>query len=140
METIEGIIIKVTPFAETAHILTLFSKQHGTVSLIYKNGSKKQLRSYSPLLKIEALTVVSEKELWKAKELTILCSYQGLRLSLEKLTLAIYLLQAVAKIVPEKTSCASIYTLFDEHLLALHSTVNPYAVAASFLLKLYLEE
>jgi hypothetical protein len=137
MQKVEGIILKTSSFEDSSHILHVLSKEFGIISLVAKGYSSKIQRSYSPLLKIEAIVIQSQKELWKCKELTIVASYTGLRLSLEKLKLASYLIKIVHQILPQKVPLEEIYTLLDEHLYSLSTGAMPYTKASSFLLKFF---
>ncbi|MDB6081248.1 MAG: recO [Chlamydiia bacterium] len=140
MKSIEGIILKARSFGEASHILTLFSKECGLIQLVTNNHYKKFLRSYSPLLKVEADVIPSDKELWKCKELIITASYQACRLNLEKLKIAIFILHKIHRILPYRQPIESLYVIIDEHLNALNEHPKPYAAGASLLLKLYHHE
>ncbi len=137
MQKVEGIILKTSSFEESAHILHVLSKEFGLVSLVAKAYSSKLQRSYSPLLKIEAVVVQSEKELWKCKELVITQSYPSLRMSLDAIRLATHLIQEIYQIIPRRYAVETIYTLLDEHLSAFSTACSPYIIASSFLLKFF---
>ncbi|HXF28513.1 MAG TPA: recombination protein O N-terminal domain-containing protein, partial [Chlamydiales bacterium] len=73
MQALEGIILKTVRLQETNEILTLFSKEQGIISLIVK----RRQQSFSPLLKIEAEIMISEKELKKCRHIHVTGSFQG---------------------------------------------------------------
>ena len=140
MQKVEGIVLKANSFEDAKHILHVFSKEFGIISLVVKGHTAKIKRSYSPLLKIEATVLKTQNELWKCKELYITASYPGLRLKLEKLEIAILMIKFLYQILPQKAARQEIYTLFDEHLQHLSSEEEIYAKASSFLMKiLYIE-
>jgi len=140
MQSIEGIIVKAAVFEESSHLLTIFSKECGIIRVIHKSSAKKMIRSFSQLLKVEATVTVSQKELWKCRELQIVASYQGLRRQLITLEIGTYLLKRIEAFLPPRQPVDELYHLLDDHLLALAEQVRPYAVGASFLLKLYQHE
>jgi recombinational DNA repair protein (RecF pathway) len=140
MEAIEAIITRSTPFEERGHILLAFSSQFGFISLFHKQFKSQNMRGLSPLLKIEAEVIPSEKDLWKAKKLHITGSYQALRLNRDKLSLAFFFLKTLEELLPKRAQSLFHYGLLDSHLDLLKEGRSPFAVASSFLLKLYAHE
>lgn len=140
MKAIEGIILKTSSFEERSHLVTLFSKECGLIQIVTKSYSQKIQQSFSPLLKVEAQVALSDKELWKCTHIMTTASYQALRLNLEKLKIASYLLKKLQRILPPKQPVEYLYTLLDSHLFAMGEYRSPYSVGASFLLKLYEHE
>jgi DNA repair protein RecO len=135
MQSTEAIILKTVSYLETSHVLTLFSREFGIVSVMLKSLSKNKARSYSALLKVEAEIIPSEKELWKCRGIAILSSYPQLRTSLIRLQVVAQLLELLSKIIPPRTPVQEIYSLLDEHLFILPECQSPYTAAASFLVK-----
>jgi DNA repair protein RecO len=140
MHKIEAIILKTQNFAETSHILSVFSKEFGIVNLLTKNYAAKIARSYSPFLKIETSVRSTEKELWKAGSIHISNSFSLLRTSLEKIELAALMAKTLNHLLPPNSPTIEVYTLFEEHLEALAKSDVPFAISTSFFLKFFYHE
>ena len=140
MESIEGIILRSQKFEDHGQILTLFSKERGVLSLMYKDSSKKEGRSFGPLLKVEALIRPSDKDLLRCFSLSILASWQALRLDYDRIRLAAGFLDLIGRTLPKKAASPFHYTLLDDHLKALSEAKFPYAIASSFFLKILQHE
>ena len=128
MRAIEAIVLKAKRFQEHKHILTLFSKECGIISVIAT--ARKQ--AFSPLLKVEVELMPSEKELKKCKAVQIVGSYQALRLSLEKLQRAAMMLDFVEKELPTDEPVEELYELLEMHLVDMCEAENSRQVADSF--------
>jgi recombinational DNA repair protein (RecF pathway) len=140
MEAIEAIITRTTSFEERSHILLAFSREFGFVSLIHKQFRSQNLRGLSPLLKIEAEVIPSEKDLWKATKLHVAHSYQALRLNRDRLSLAFFFLKTLEEMLPKRAQSLFHYALLETHLDLMAESRSPFAIASSFLLKLYFHE
>jgi DNA repair protein RecO len=135
MQSTEAIILRCVPYLETSHVITLFSREFGIISLLLRSSSKNKARSFSALLKVEVEVIVSEKELWKCRGIEILSSYPQLRANFERLKVTAKLLDHLAKVLPARTKVEDYYLLLDQHLHILPECKSPYAAAASFLVK-----
>src|SRR5437868_437748 len=102
MQSTEAIILRTVPYLETSHVLTLFSREFGIISLLLRSSNKNKARSFSALLKVEVEVMVSEKELWKCRGIEILSSYPQLRANFERLKASAKLLDHLAKVLPAR--------------------------------------
>jgi DNA repair protein RecO len=137
MKQLIGIILRVVPYEEKTRFVSLFSEEHGIVTLACRDKKSLQL---SPLIKGEAIVRITEKEIWKCTEFSPLTSYPKLRTSLACLKSAVSMLDTVHKLVPPHVSVPSLYKLLDEHLQVLHEFLDPKTGQASFTLKLLNQE
>ena len=129
MQAIEGIILKTVRLQESCLIVTLFSKEQGIIGLVVYRGAQ----PLSPLMKIEAEIVTSDKELKKCRHVQAICSFQGLRLSLEKLEYAALFARWALSEIPRHEAAGLLYELFDQQLMALCQESDSHAVAIHFM-------
>ncbi len=115
-EAIEGITLASFAFQENAHILSIFSKEHGKIKCVCKSYSKSKARGFSPLLGVEMVVIPSDKELWKSKECTVTTSYQALRLSLAHLRFAAEVTDLINRILPLHHPVPELYALYSKFL------------------------
>ena len=133
---IEGVILTTTAFEETAHILTLFSKEYGRVKCVTKHAT----RGLSPLLGVEALVTVGEKELWKCRECRPTSSYPRLRLQLQALRVAAKISMHLASMLPLHLPLPEIYAHFLDFLEWVPCFEKPHIAAVIFLGKFCINE
>jgi len=129
MQAVEGIILQTVRLQEKSEIVTLFSKEQGIISLVVK----RQRQALSPLLKVEAEIRPSEKELKKCFHIQVTSSFQGLRLSLEKLQYASKIIQWISKELPRSEAVEPLYELFDTTLRQLCEEKDATQVAIRFM-------
>jgi DNA repair protein RecO len=115
MMTIEAIILKSVRLQEHGQILTLFSKELGIISLI----TKTRKIAFSPLLKVEAQLLAQQRELKKCAQIEITGSYQALRLSLQKLSQAVEMIDFVRRELPAEEPVPFLFELLDKSLQAM---------------------
>lgn len=135
---LEAIILKVVPFEEHSHIVTLFSKEYGKVTLITKRGQK--TKGLSPLLLVEAEAHVSEKEIWKAHHFEVINSFPQLRLKLDILRHAAGACQFLAHTLPIHAKSLELYSHFLEFLQKLSFFTLPHVASSALLAKFCLLE
>ncbi len=139
-EAVVGITLASFPFQENAHILSIFSKEHGKIKCVTKSYSKSKARGFSPLLGVEMVVIPSDKELWKCKECIVTTSYQALRLSLTHLRFAAEVTDLINRLLPLQHPVPELYALYSQFLADIAHMEPAHSAACIFLEKLLITE
>lgn len=135
----EGIILKSTPFQDYDRILTLFSPEQGLIKLILKGSSKPSSLPPSLLTRAEFVYTKGKSDLYKCNEVHAIDQHLAIRNSLESLTAACEMAQAILSTqFPEKASphLYELYLRYLKHIPAL----DPGVLTTSFWLKVLRHE
>ncbi len=132
---IEGITLSSFRFQEQAHILSVFSKEHGRIKCVTKSTRKSQNRGLGPLLLVEMQVVISENELWKSRECHVATSFPLLRSSLDHLRYASQITDLLDKLLPLHHPVPHLYILYSQFLTNLANSKYPHVPACIFLEK-----
>jgi len=139
-EAITGITLATSTFEETAHILSVFSKEHGRIKCVHKSFRKASVRGLSSLLAVEMTVCPSDKELWKCQDVTVVTSYPALRLKLDRLRHAAEVTDLIDKLLPLHLAVPHIYELYAAFMHHLPHFAAPDVAASLFLEKFYASE
>lgn len=134
-KAIEAITLKVVPFEEHSHIITLFSKEHGKICIAAKKQKKIRREGFSPLLLVEAEVHVSEKPVWKSFSCEVINSFPRLRMTLETLRHAAGAAQFLAHALPLHAASDILYEQFYEYLKTVTFFDMPHVASTAFLAK-----
>lgn len=132
---VEAITLKVVPFQEHSHIITLFSKQHGKICIACKKQKKIKREGFSPLLLVEAEVLMSEKQVWKSFSFEVIHSFARLRTNLETLRHAAGAAQFLANTLPMHAGVDELYNDFHDYLKTLSFFDMPHVASTAFLAK-----
>ena len=122
--TSEGIVLGRINYGEADRIVSLFSKNHGRVSLIAKGVRrlKSRKRGHIEIFSKVNFQAISGKGLDIMTEADIIDDYKDVRISLKKVSLAYYLMEVVGKITHEGEGNLGVYELLVESLERLKTT------------------
>ena len=139
-QAIEGVTLASFAFQENAHILSIFSKEHGRIKCVTKSYKKALTRGYCPLLGVEMQVIVSEKELWKCKECIVTTSYPSLRRSLSTLRHVAEITDLLNRLLPLHHALPELYSLYSQFLAEAANQEPAYHAACLFLEKFLIIE
>lgn len=139
-EAITGVTLASFAFEETAHILSILSKEHGRIKCVHKSSKKASVRGLSSLLGVEMTVCPSEKELWKCQEVLVVTSYPHLRLKLDRLRYAAEVTDLLDKLLPLQLPVPFIHDLYLAYLHHLPQFAAPDVASSLFLEKFYVSE
>ncbi len=122
--TSEGIVLGRINYGEADRIVSLFSKDHGRVSLIAKGVRrlKSRKRGHIEIFSKVNFQALSERGLDIMTEADIIDDYKDVRISLKKVSLAYYLMEVVGKITHEGEGNVGVYELLVDSLEKLKTT------------------
>lgn len=136
--TIEGLILKSLPYRERDHILTVFSKEQGLVSLFSKRIKPHGLNS--PLTQAEFVIEQGKGELLPCREISLISSFYKIREKMESLESAFLLMRAILKSQFPQKPAPQLYELLIRYMNEIPNTRHPTTLSASFLLKVLRHE
>lgn len=140
---IEGLIIQSVKFQDFDQILEIFTTHSGILKLIVKGAfSKKQGKGAmtSPLVRAEFIYLPRKGEIHACREISLLNSHLKLRERLEVLEASIEMLKAIHETQLPNKPAPDLYQLLIRYLEKMPLVSDPYALAASFRLKLLRHE
>lgn len=135
---IEGLILKSLIFKESDHILTVFSKEQGLVSLFSKKKNPHSLNS--PLIQAEFVVEQGKGELYPCKEISLINSFLKIREKIESFEAAFQLVRAILDSQFPHKPAPQLYELFIRYLQEIPQTSNPGTLSSSFFLKVLRHE
>ncbi len=138
-ETVEGIVLRSVDFQEHQRILTVLTPTEGIMTLCAKGISRHTPRLLNATVapsRAEFSFRRGKGEIHRILDAFPLCDYLSLRQSLQQLTAAGKVLQAVLHSQFPGTPNALLYALTTSYLQRLSQTPSPNQLATSFQLKL----
>jgi DNA repair protein RecO (recombination protein O) len=139
----EGIVVRSIDFKDRQKIITVFTQQHGLISLIVKGITRTRphlLTLTSPFTQAEFLYSVGRSDLYLFRDGTPLTTHNSLRENLTHLTAGTQILQALTLSQLPGKAAPALYKLTLTYLKHLSSCQDPHPLTASFLLKLLKHE
>jgi DNA repair protein RecO (recombination protein O) len=132
---VEGLILKMLPYGEGNHILNVFSKENGLISLFVKKQKKISHFLISPLTHAEFVLRPGKGELYPCEEISPLSSFLKIREKIESFEAAFHILNALTLSQYPHKSGPYLYDLLIRYLHEIPSSPNAQNLATSFLLK-----
>ena len=142
-EKVEGIVLKAIPFKEQDRIVTLYTKEQGTISLYVRGLSKKKptlTNLTTPLSRGEFLFRKGKNDLHTFIDGTIFDLHLNLRTSYKHMETGGKFLQAIHHTQLPCKKAPSLYALLASFLKKLGAASFPETLWASFQLKLLTHE
>lgn len=137
--TTEGLILRSIPFKDYDQILTLYTPDHGLLSMIVK-AARSQRRglssAVSPLNKIECVWKKGRGELHACRELTVLNHHLFLRESSDALRTACEMAHAIRTSQPPEKGASELYQLLIKVIERIEGSKSPLSLLTTFRLKI----
>ena len=120
----EGIILSRRSFSEADRILSVFSREKGRTSLMAKGVRKLKSRKRGSIEVFSEVkySAARGKSLDIMTEVEIIDSYQGIRKSLKKVSVAYFYMETVGRLSGEDEKNEALYKLLKRYLKKLSST------------------
>ncbi|MCB1084774.1 MAG: DNA repair protein RecO [Chlamydiia bacterium] len=141
--SIEGIVLRATPFKENDRIVTLFTPEFGVMSLYVKNLSRKKptlTNLTTPLARGEFVFSKGRSDLFRFLDGTLIDLHRDLRRSYAHLEVGGKMVQSILATQMPGKSAPALYRLLALYLKALSTFSRPETLGASFMLKLLKHE
>lgn len=142
IERTEGIILKTIKFRDTDQIITIFTEHHGLLSMVVRGAYGKQYSQgawTAPLSRNEFVYTPprpGKSDLAVCRDIAVLEQHLLIRQDFGCLEAAVQILEAtISTQFPCKPS-PEIYRLLNIYLKNIARSIDPYALAASYSLKL----
>jgi len=136
--TTEGLILRSIPFQDYDQILTLYTPEHGLLSVIVK-AARSQRRglgsAISPLSKVECVFKRGKGELCTCRELSTLNHHLFLRESGDTLRIACDMVHAIRTSQPPEKASPELYQLLIKMIERLEISTSFSTLLAAFRLK-----
>ena len=139
----EAIVLKSVDFRDHQKVVTLFTPEHGIISMFASNLSSKNLHKMtlcSPLTRASYILHKGNKDLYKMKDGTLIDGHFELRNSIEKLTAGLEMIKLIDSSQFPHKGVPALYQLLRSYLKELKSTKNCTALLISYCLKLLIHE
>ena len=136
LEKVEGIVLRSFPYKEKNHIITVFSRENGLISLL----TKKRAALSNCFCKGEFIYRKTNSDLYRLSDGSILDTHLHLRDSSKTLFAVGKMGKAILTLLPPQASSVSIYQLFTSYITQISHFPNPYVLSTSFYLKLLKHE
>src|SRR5688572_30089534 len=117
----EGFVLARRNFGEADRILSLYTKDHGRVSLIAKGTRrpKSRKRGHIEVFNYVKFQAVKGNGIDLMSEAEVIDDFKEVRLSLKKVSLAYYMSEVVGKITHEQESNTELFNLLLESFTTL---------------------
>lgn len=136
--TTEGIILRTVKYGDHAYIVTLFTEDHGLISVSYRPGKIKGRALLSPLSVVLLTTDIrAGKPIYTVKELSMALQYTSIPFSPEKALVVMFLNELYIKILKEEAPNRILYR-FLTHTLKELDAQNPLHPSYHLSVMLYL--
>lgn len=137
----EGIALKSVDFRENKRIVTIFTADHGLITVFMASiKTPQRLNLSSPLTRADWQLKPGRNDLWKFLDASILDLHMPIRQDLNRLQTARYLLSQILETQMPHKPAPALYALLRAFLNRLKTTPNPSALRLAFHLKLLLHE
>lgn len=139
--TSEGIILSRKNYGEADRILTVFSKHFGKLTLIAKGirKLKSKKRGHLEIFSQIKFSAVTGKGMDIMTEVTTIDDFSGIRVNLNKISLAYYFCEVVNKITYIDSNPSRIYFLLDHFLSSLQEVSELKKMRFEFIYQLLTE-
>jgi DNA repair protein RecO (recombination protein O) len=136
--TSEGIVLTRRNFGEADRILSIYSKDHGRVSLIAKGVRRptSRKRGHIEVFNLVKFQAVIGHGLDMMTEAEVVDDFKSIRGSLKKVSLAYYLMEVVGRITHEGESNIELFNLLSSTLIQLQTATELKSLRLDFVLKL----
>ncbi len=125
-ENINLIVLGTTKFGENACVLHTLSREHGRRGFMLRVGKKTSQALFSPLSLIEADIVPNPKsQLWTAKNVTARHPLNGIRSSMTKNSMTMFMSEVLLRAVHEGMAEDGIYEWLENSVVTLDSFEGP---------------
>jgi DNA repair protein RecO (recombination protein O) len=136
-----GIVFRLTKYAESSIIVTIFTESFGLQSYIVNGvrskSSKNQIALYQPLTLVDLVVYHRENAgLLRIKEIKCLYAYQTIHLDIRKSAIAMFLNEVVNKAIKDQSHTEEIGEFLITSFMALDAISSPENFHLTFLLKL----
>jgi DNA repair protein RecO (recombination protein O) len=135
----EGVVLRSTLYKEQDRILSIFTEDHGLMSLMVKKATHHKVLT-SPFCQGEFLYVKGKSDLYKFHDGTVLDDHMALRNSFNSLTAAGEIAQAVLHSQMPGKPAPQLYALLTACMKQLPLFEPAFRLTASFRLKLLMHE
>ncbi len=139
----EGVILQSLNFQDYDQILTVFTREEGLIKLIVKRArhAKSGRGGFTaPFTQAEFIYKEGRGEIFTCSEVSVIHQHLGLRRSLSVLEAACDIIKALLLVQPIQAAAPQLYDLLILYLTHIPRLRDPYALAASFRLKLLKHE
>jgi DNA repair protein RecO (recombination protein O) len=129
-----GVVFRLTKYAETSVIVTIFTEVFGLQSYIV-NGvrsktAKNKIALYQPLTLLDLVVYHrAHANLERIKEIHCLHPYQSLTLDVKKSTMAMFITELVNRTVKEESHAKEMFDFLYESLVVIDSLASNYESA-----------
>ncbi len=127
MEEVEGIIVSTINYSETSKILNVITKEHGLIGVIAKGARniKSPFRSFTDRLTYGKFMIYyKEEKLSTLTEVNIINSFKNIRLDINKISYASYLLELAEGVIKQNND-KTIYDLLISTLIKMEEGFDP---------------
>lgn len=138
--TVEGLIIKTIPYRESDHILTVFSKEQGLISLFCKKKNRPNVSFISPLVQAEFVLRQGKGELYLCEEISLIDSFLKIREKIESFEAAFQILRLILDSQFPHKSAPQLYELLIRYFQEIPLSAYPQTLSASFSAKVLRHE
>jgi DNA repair protein RecO (recombination protein O) len=142
LQKINGIVLRSTLYAESSHIIQIYTKQFGLQSYIISSGKSKKSKGNRALLQalslVEFVAMYSEqKKIHRIIELTIEYPFSNLHFVITKNLVAVFLNEVLTKALKESHTDEDLYNFLKNSFIILdlhHHSIHFFHLV--FMLKL----
>lgn len=137
---VQGLIIKTTPYRESDHILTIFTKEQGLISLFCKKKNRPNVSFISPLVQAEFVIRQGKGELYLCEEISLIDSFLKIREKIESFEAAFQILRLILDSQLPHKPAPQLYTLLIRYFQEIPQSSHPHTLSASFAVKILRHE
>lgn len=129
-----GFVIKRTSYREGDRIITLFTKELGKITVLAKGVKKltSRKRGGVEIFNLIKFSAVKSHTFDILTEVEVLKSYEPLRKSLKKVSVAYYFCEVINKLTQEGQKHESLFFIMEDYFASLESSKNLRALRLSF--------
>jgi DNA repair protein RecO (recombination protein O) len=128
LETIKGVIIKVIPYKDNAHIIRIFTNNHGLIGAMVRLGKSKtsslrHLCRVMNLVEFDAV-IIEERDLQQIHQLRLAYPMQTIPFDASKSAIVLFLGELFSKTLPDKYHNRPLYRFVHDAILLLDDSVQ----------------
>ena len=130
LESVEGIILKETPFGDTSKIINIFTKEYGLIGVMCKGamGIKSKLRSSTLKITYGKFQIYYKKDkLSLLSSVDIINPLKNIKNDILLISYASYLCDLIGQVSKDATD-ANLYNDFINALIKIDEGLNPMAI------------
>lgn len=134
----EGIVLARRNYGEADRIISVYTKNHGRVSLIAKavRRPESRKRGHLEIFSLIRFQAVSSRGLDLMPEVEVITNFREIRKSLKRISLAYYFCEVVSKITHEGEPHLEVFNLLVENLDKLQTAKQLKKLRLDFILRL----